>query len=113
MLRVDKEDIERPRISEVTFKDILEHSSYHGKVIKYLWDFGVNLSHILIVKGRIEASKNIKCISGKGGSLRPSGRIRPFNDKNHVKINCRLAKIGILGDDEYQYFSVDCIDALL
>jgi hypothetical protein len=37
---------------EVTLTDILEHTSYHGKVIEYLCEFRVNLSQVLIVKGR-------------------------------------------------------------
>jgi hypothetical protein len=80
-------------------------------VIEFLWDFAVNLSHIIIVKGRTEVSEHIEYLSGEGGSLRSSSTVLLFNEKNQLKVNRRLGKIEMTSvDDSY---SLDQIEGLL
>jgi hypothetical protein len=53
-----------------TLRDIFEKAKYKDKQIEYLYDFGDNWEHWIILIGRANAStSSIVCLSGEGGSV--------------------------------------------
>jgi hypothetical protein len=78
-----------------TLSEVLEDAKFKGKVIEYVWDFGLNWSHIITIKGRAEATDTMMCLSGK---KKPPGEylpffIDPFKRKDKEDVNRRLARL--------------------
>jgi Plasmid pRiA4b ORF-3-like protein len=75
--------------------EVLEDAKFKGKVIEYVWDFGLNWSHIITVKGRAETTDTMVCLSGKN---KPPGEYPPFfidrfKRKDKEDVNHRLARL--------------------
>jgi hypothetical protein len=75
--------------------EVLEDARFKSRIIEYVWDFGLNWSHIITVKGRAEAIDTMVCLSGKN---KPPGEylpftIDPFKRKDKEDVNRRLARL--------------------
>jgi hypothetical protein len=78
-----------------TLAEVLEDAKFKGKAIEYVWEFRLNWSHIITVKGRAEATDTMVCLSGKN---KPPGEyppffIDPFKRKDKEDVNRRLARL--------------------
>ena len=70
----DDDDDDTPFVDEKTTKlsDVFEQEKYHNKYLEYLYDFGDNWEHSVMLVGRAEeplSANYIFCIAGEGGPV--------------------------------------------